>query len=195
MVIIRSVCSTTDHELTRQFLLSFPVRENGFYRPGSEPGREFDITTKTGFSEFIMDAVAQKDKGRERAMNVAPQTYFWFIEKGEFVGVGKVRHYLDFRWLNRGGHIAYAVAPKFRNKGIATDATRQMIEYARNHLEQDKLLITIRKDNPEECRKVALANGFILDEDWSVSREIAEKKGIILPEGYNGDDEIDYYWL
>ncbi len=60
---------------------------------------------------------------------------------GEIVGRLNVRHKLNDELLIRGGHIGYAVSPRYRKNGYATEIFRQGLMYCQN-LGLQKILVT-----------------------------------------------------
>lgn len=166
MTTIRKV-SKLDGEKEREFLLLFPEEENGFERPG----RGFDLSTWSGFTNFIDNRIDQEN-GIGLKEGYVPQTTFWVLYDGRLAGIGKVRHYLNENLRNHGGHIGLAIAPEFRGKGIGTEGLRLLIEYART-LGQNKILVANNKDN------------------WA-SRRAAEKNGGEL-EKIEGN--TSFYWI
>lgn len=100
-----------------------------------------------------------------------PQTTYWFYVDDKPVGFIKIRHYLNDRLKEIGGHIGYTIAPEFRAKGYAT----KMLELALIEAKKmgiDKILITCDKDN-------------------SASRRVVEKNGGVL----ESEEEFCRYWI
>jgi predicted acetyltransferase len=91
-----------------------------------------------------------------------PQTIFWMIDKrGDAVGMVRVRHHLNERLLQSGGHVGYYVRPSERQKGYATKALRLAIEHLKT-IGVLKVLVTVSPANDASIR-VALVNGGSLD--------------------------------
>jgi len=89
-----------------------------------------------------------------------PQTTYWFFVDDKPVGFIKVRHYLNDRLKEIGGHIGYTIAPEFRGKGYAT----KMLELA---------LIEAKKLGIDKVRLTCYSSNV-------VSRRVIEKNGGIL---------------
>lgn len=88
-----------------------------------------------------------------------PQITYWLLVDGVPVGVGRVRAFLTDALRERGGHIGYAIAPKFRGRGYGKELLRLLLVEARkNGIE--RALLTIDPDNLAS-RAVARANGGV----------------------------------
>lgn len=166
MITIRKI-SERDGEIEREFLRSFPENENGF----ESPANGYAIDTPEGFAEFVQSRLDQEN-GVGLKEGYVPQTTFWIFSNGELAGVGKVRHYLTAGLLKNGGHIGIGIAPKFRGKGVGTDALDALVKYAKA-LGQSPILVTNEEDN-------------------AASRKISEKCGGILDKVADG---TSYYWI
>ena len=92
-----------------------------------------------------------------------PSTTYWLYADGVPVGFGKLRHCLTDALRAAGGHIGYAVAPRYRGKGYGRALLRLLLEEAKE-LGIEKALLTIRRDN-EASLAVALANGGVITDE------------------------------
>lgn len=86
-----------------------------------------------------------------------PSSLFWAIEDGKYIGRIQLRHELNDKLRNHGGHIGYAVRPSERNKGYATRMLAAALEKARD-IGLTEVLMTTMEDNVPS-RKVIEANG------------------------------------
>ena len=84
-------------------------------------------------------------------------SYYWIVEGGAFAGAIALRHELNDRLLDVGGHVGYSVRPSCRGRGLATAALREVRGVARGR-GMDRLLLTCAADNVAS-RRVILANG------------------------------------
>ena len=91
-----------------------------------------------------------------------PQTKFWFMDGNEFLGEIGIRHELNHKLIITGGHMGYGVRPAYQGKGMATEMVRQALEFCRDTLGLDKVLITASETNPASY-KVIEKNGGILE--------------------------------
>lgn len=109
--------------------------------------------------------------------NWVPNSTFFLLDADqEIVGVINIRHYLNDRFRNGGGHMGYGVPPSQRGKGYAT----LMLELALVEARQmgiDDVLLSIFPDN-SGSRKVILNNG-----------------GQASGKGFYRGREIEFYWI
>jgi len=78
--------------------------------------------------------------------NRVPDTMLYAFLGNEIVGRLSIRHELNSHLLERGGHLGYAVSPKHRKNGFATEIVRQGLVACRK-LGLDKVLITCGDTN------------------------------------------------
>lgn len=128
--------------------------ENGFN--GTAVGRgEMTIP------EYLQSCVDMTDASKLKPGYV-PQTVFWVIdEAGEAVGLVRVRHYLNDKLRERGGHIGYYIRPSQRGKGYATQALRLALGELKQ-LGQDRAMLSTDMTNLSS-RHVIEVNGGVLE--------------------------------
>ena len=128
--------------------------ENGFN--GTAVGRgEMTIP------EYLQSCVDMTDASKLKPGYV-PQTVFWVIdEAGEAVGLVRVRHYLNDKLRERGGHIGYYIRPSQRGKGYATQALRLALVELKQ-LGEDRAMLSMNESNLQS-RRVIEANGGVLE--------------------------------
>ena len=83
------------------------------------------------------------------------------VADGDIVGRTSIRFELNDFLSTLGGHIGYAVRPRFRRQGHATEILRQSLIIAREH-GIDPALVTCDDDNTASA-KVIEANGGTLE--------------------------------
>lgn len=128
--------------------------ENGFN--GTAVGRgEMTIP------EYLQSCVDMTDASKLKPGYV-PQTVFWVIdEAGEAVGLVRVRHYLNDKLHERGGHIGYYIRPSQRGKGYATQALRLALGELKK-LGESKAMVSTDMTNLSS-RRVIEVNGGVLE--------------------------------
>jgi predicted acetyltransferase len=94
-----------------------------------------------------------------------PSTMFYGFVDGEIIGRVNVRHQLTENLLVRGGHIGYAVAPRFRRRGYATEMVRQALPYLRT-LGIPRALITCDDGNAASCKIIEGIGGQLENKIW-----------------------------
>lgn len=107
-----------------------------------------------------------------------PATMFYGFVGNTIVGRLHIRHQLNDNLRQRGGHIGYAVAPRFRGRGYAGEMFKQSLPI---------------------CRKLGISELLITcDDDNIPSWKVIEKYGGILKDKvYDAEDkkEIRRYWI
>ena len=137
-----------------EFLKELGAGDRGF--GGTSFGRgEADLDTCL---ESLRDAA---DPARV-APGMVPQTVYWVIgDGGDIVGMVRVRHSLNDRLLQHGGHIGYYVRPAERGRGHAKRALRLALDRLRE-MGVRRALVTVDPANEPSIR-VVLANGGVQD--------------------------------
>lgn len=90
----------------------------------------------------------------------------WLVEGETYLGRVSIRHTLNQRLREFGGHIGYEIRPSERRKGYATLALRLALERARD-LGLERALVTCDVDNLGS-RRVIEANGGELEGEFLV---------------------------
>ncbi len=89
---------------------------------------------------------------------------FWVVdEAGEAVGIVRMRHYLNEKLRERGGHIGYYIRRDQRGKGYAKEALHQALAILRN-LGETRAMLTVNMDNIASIRVIE-ANGGVLESE------------------------------
>lgn len=101
-------------------------------------------------------------------------------DRASAVGIVRVRHRLNERLIQYGGHIGYYVRPSERGKGFGKLALRLGLEWLRG-LGVDRVLLTVNPANAASIR-VVLSNGGIQDGQGtdSISGEVVNRYWIQL---------------
>lgn len=127
--------------------------ENGFTT-------NFPDSSFEDFKSCLPDLV-DKSKGINLSEGYVPQTIYWLYVNEKPVAYGKLRHYLNEKLLQYGGHVGYIVRPSERGNGFGTLFLGELIKVAESK-EIRRLLITCDEDNIPS-RKVIERNGGKLD--------------------------------
>jgi predicted acetyltransferase len=123
------------------------------------------------------------ENGRGLPADKVPQSTYWLVDQtGSAVGIVRVRHRLNERLMQYGGHIGYYVAPAERGKGYGKLILQLALENARQ-LGIGRALLTVNPQN-KRSRRVILTNGGIPDGLGTdpVTGEIVERFWIDLQE-------------
>ena len=68
------------------------------------------------FPSYISNLLSESE-GQHLPAGYVPQTTYWLIDQGEFIGTISIRHRLTDRLLQEGGHIGYDIRPSKRKMG------------------------------------------------------------------------------
>lgn len=120
--------------------------------------------TSMTYSEMI-ERLRKDRLGIDLEAGRVPHTMLYGFVNGEIVGRVSVRHQLNDFLRKRGGHLGYAVAPKFRRKGYAQEMVRQALEYCRS-LGLEKILITCGDENTASYRLIENLGAQLENRTW-----------------------------
>lgn len=91
-----------------------------------------------------------------------PSYDFFAVDDDKFIGVIHIRVRLTEKLMRYGGHIGYAVNPKYWNMGYGKEILRLGLEQFKHLIKEDKILITCNDDNVGSA-KIIEANGGVLE--------------------------------
>jgi len=103
----------------------------------------------------------QRQSTDERRDGLVPESFFWLIDDGVYIGRLSLRHHLNDRLLQFGGHIGYEIRPSKRQQGYGKALLRLGLDKARKQ-GITRALITCDDDNIGSARVIE-ANGGILE--------------------------------
>ena len=108
-------------------------------------------------------------------------TFFGVRElDNKIVGVIDIRHELNSDFLrNYAGNIGYGVRPSERKKGYATQMLAKGLEYCKNEIGLNKVMINCYKSN-EPSRKTILKAGGKLEREFEADGEVVQVNWINL---------------
>lgn len=102
-----------------------------------------------------------------------PSYDFFAVDGDELVGIIHIRVRLTDFLRRYGGHIGYAVCPKYWNQGYGTKILKLALEKYRDLILEDQILITCDDDNIGSS-KIIESNGGVL-EDIIPNEDCGEK--------------------
>lgn len=94
--------------------------------------------------------------------NYVPSYDYFAVDDDKFIGVIHIRIRLTESLLRYGGHIGYAINPKYWQMGYGTKLLKLGLEQYKNLIEEDQILITCDDDNIGSM-KIIEANGGVLE--------------------------------
>ncbi len=150
---------TLDAELR---LRPLRVSDEDAYRRAEEEMRANDnfrfgfIAKGESFADHITRMEATR-RGRE-AEGMVEGTFLVADVDGSLVGRTSVRHVLNSQLAFHGGHIGYAVRPKFRRRGYGGEILRQSLVVVRSY-GVERVLLTCDADNLTSFQIIEAAGG------------------------------------
>ena len=131
--------------------------ENGF---GGTPVYQGEMT----LIDFLQHSIDMRDAAKVGADRV-PQTLFWVIDaKDRAIGIVRMRHYLNDRLRDHGGHIGYFIKRDQRGRGYGRAALRQALAELRA-LGEERALLTVDLDNHASIRVIEAHGGQLESTD------------------------------
>ncbi|MCW2833338.1 MAG: N-acetyltransferase [Nocardioides sp.] len=124
--------------------------------------------TEAGFAEFVDHLHADATPDAPRPATHVPQSTWWLVEGGVYLGRISCRHVLNDWLLEYGGHVGYEVRPSARRRGHATAMLRGLLPHV-HALGIDPALLTC-DDTNIASRKVIEAAGGVLEDVRGVKR-------------------------
>jgi predicted acetyltransferase len=107
-------------------------------------------------------------KGFSRGIGIYPgfvaHTTYWLIENKRLLGVSNLRHQLNDKLRNIGGHIGYSIRPSERKKGYATKLLAATL-YEGSKMGIKEFVLTCDKDNVASIKTIRNNNGELISED------------------------------
>lgn len=117
------------------------------------------------FKTYIEFLYSQDSEDKVSHINLVPHSTFWlFNEKDQIVGAVNIRHRLNEKLHNSGGHIGYGICPRERRKGYATALLALSLQKA-YELGIDRALLVCDKGN-EGSERTILKNGGIFESEF-----------------------------
>jgi len=145
--------SLTDGKDVYDMLQHIDKNENGFINHCC--GMDY-----AGFKGWLMRS-DEMERGKNLESWMVKQTIYWLYADGKPAGMAKLRHSLTKALEIEGGHIGYAIAYPYRNKGYCTALIGLVLQECKK-LGIDSALVTVKNSN-EPSIKAALKNGGVIE--------------------------------
>jgi len=142
-----------DAEAFFEGLVLFGDMDPEWYSFAYKPGMSFEELLRIHDDEY---------HGRNLRPDRVPHSMLYAFLDGKIVGRSSIRHKLNDHLMKLGGNIGYAVATSYRKKGIATEILKQSLEYCRDVLKLDRVLVTCDEDNLGSVKTI-VKNGGVLE--------------------------------
>jgi predicted acetyltransferase len=136
---------------------------------GYRPGQRESLQDPAVFEEWV-DWLGRMERDDEALPEGrVPSSNRWVVRDGRVVGTIAVRHSLTPSLLAEGGHIGYAVSPRFRRQGVARAALGLGLRLAGSR-GIDRVLVTCDVANVASARTIASCGGVLEDERDGILR-------------------------
>ncbi len=123
--------------------------------------RHFDIAlAERDFETFVRD-LRERAAGKNLSKGFVPETIYWLVDNGEYIGRISIRHHLNERLLTIGGHIGYDIRPSMRRRGYGKKILELGLEKAKE-LGIERVLLTCDVTN-DPSRKIIERSGGVLE--------------------------------
>ena len=109
----------------------------------------------------VQEMLDNRDQSKLPA-HFVPSYDFFAVDDDKLIGLVNIRIRLTDNLIRYGGHIGYAVNPKYWGKGYGTKILRIVLETYKDLIEENKILITCDDDNIGSY-KIIEANGGVLE--------------------------------
>ncbi len=141
----------------------------------------YSFSWQPGMKFSDMLEILRKEKlGIELKEGRVPHTMLYAFVEGNIIGRLSVRHHLNEHLRHRGGHIGYAVAKSFRQKGYAKEIVRQGLNYCKT-LGLTEIMVTCADENTPSWKVIEHFSGRLQDKIWDeVDKEMIRRYWIHL---------------
>lgn len=109
-----------------------------------------------------LEVLDEREQGINLPPGHVPSTFLFAFKKDRIVGRVSIRHRLNDLLLRVGGHIGYVIVPEFRRQGHATASLRLALDFARDSLGHERVLVTCDAGNIGSVRTIE-KNGGVLE--------------------------------
>lgn len=128
-------------------------------------GRDLDLNCDDISADFagFVRRLRDKEKGIGLPKGFVPQTTYWLVADGEFLGRVSIRHQLNDNLQRIGGHIGYEIRPSQRRKGYGTLILQLGLVKAKE-LGLEQILVTCDVTNTGSHKIIQKAGGVLENE-------------------------------
>ena len=111
----------------------------------------------------------QRRKDNSYGINMRPgrakSTDYILEDNGLYVGIFKLRHYLNDALRSGAGHIGFGIVEKYRNQGYASKGLGLMIDIAKTIVPEEELYMACYKTNEASLKTQMKHGAYIHHED------------------------------
>ncbi len=123
----------------------------------------------------MLEQLQDEQAGRNLEPNWVPATMLYAFSstsqsnhhsENKIIGRYHIRHSLNDFLLQRGGNVGYAVAPGFRQQGIATQMMAKGTAYIKEKLGLSRILVTCTDSNTGSYKLIEKFGGVLENKVW-----------------------------
>ncbi|HTR18604.1 MAG TPA: GNAT family N-acetyltransferase [Candidatus Paceibacterota bacterium] len=118
------------------------------------------LELEADFDGFVARELSHS-RGENLSEGYVPMTEYWLIDGKEFIGHATLRHRLNDKLMQIGGHIGYDIRPSMRGKGYGNKILELALKKAKE-LGIKRVLVTSDERNIAS-RKIIEKNGGVLE--------------------------------
>ena len=142
-------------------------------------GKKMDVDIDGPDKQFgaHVEQLNGRAEGKYLKPGYVPESVFWLVDGGTFIGQIRIRHTLTDHLMRIGGHIGYSIRPSMRQQGYGTEILRLALPKA---------------------KELGISRALLTCDDCNIaSQRIIEKNGGVLentvpnPEG--GPDKLRFW--
>lgn len=151
---------------------------------GDEERYPFPLDFEHRDFDALLSKLDNFHHGIDIPQDFVPSTTYWLVRGSDIVGVTNIRHYLNDRIRQAGGHIGLGIRPSYRGQGLGRLLMKLSIDKA-FAMGTNPVHIHCYKDNPASARAI-IANGGVLDSEI-VDGDKVVLRFLVWPVGAHGD--------
>lgn len=138
----------------------------------------FGLEGTTIFADYVQE-LRDRREARDVKNGAVPETFLLAEADGAVVGRLSLRHTLDDRLREKGGHIGFGVLPGHRRRGYATQILRRALGLARD-IGLQRVLITCSEHNLGSRSVIETLGGVYHDSTTQPGEEATRRYWIEL---------------
>ena len=128
--------------------------------------------------EGVVERAEKERRGEDLPEGYVPATTLWLVDGDKFIGRVNIRHRLVPHLEQFGGHIGYMIRPTEQGKGYGRMQLAMALDWVRENLDLDRVLVTCDDDNIRSARVIE-ANGGVLEnkvENFEFGRTVLTRR-------------------
>lgn len=109
---------------------------------------------QNNLDDYFQTSINAKDASKLPPDRV-PSYFIWVVDGDKIVAIADIRPILNDYLRNvEGGHLAYAMVPAYRGKGLMNKVGKLILQYAKENFDLNEVLITCHVENIPSYRVI-----------------------------------------